>query len=404
MPKLHKYIVIILLIIHASQNLFAQDEKLSAKKERLRKEIEYTNQLLIEARKNKTTSFNNLLAIKKKIANRKEIISTINKEIEIADKQIEKNEKKIDSLEVYLKEIKSEYEKMINYAYKNKDSYNKVMFVLAAESFNQAYKRLRYIQQYSEYRQTQFSELQITTKSLQNENAALGLNLKAKEKLLKGKKKETDSLELERKEQTKIYAELKKTENSLLAKIEKQQKSAEELSITFSEVIAEKNAAEEQRTIANDKEVGVKKAERSLLSAEFTRYKGKLSWPVKKGIVVGYFGEQEHALRKGVMIRNDGIDISTTPNTEVVAIFKGVVSKVITIPGANKAVLINHGDYYTIYSNLSQVDVKVGDEVKKEQKIGIVYTDTNDNNLTLLKFQLWHQYTKLNPLKWIKKK
>jgi len=400
---------------------FAQSKKeLEEKKRRLRKEIEYTNKLLKETSQTERSTLNRLTVINKKIRNRNEIISTISNEIRSLDSKIAQNGKSIKSLETNLIAIKKEYADLIYHAYINRNTFERIMFVLAADNINQSYKRLKYLQQYGEYRKQQAKLLQQTKNKLDEQTKQLAIAKVDKQNLVKNKLEETQLLNREKEEQSQVVDNLKQREKQLLNKVSEQQAMEKKLEASIYEAIAEEEAIKKKARTSSTKGVAkteaktetktepkkntVKTIDISIYTMPFSKSKGKLPWPLDNGVIVNDFGEQPHPYLKGVRVRNDGIDISTTRGADVYAVFDGVVSKVVTIPGANKTVLISHGDYYTIYSNLVTVSVTAGEYVKKLQKIGVVFTDVTDNNHTLLKFQIWNKSNKLNPALWLGKK
>ena len=389
----------------SSPNLvFAQNkEQLQSKKSKIEADIKYTNELLEETKKNKETTLNQLLTLKKKIALRQNLISTVNKEIKILDKQIDENSSIIASLERDLKEIKSEYARMIYYAYKNRNSYNRLMFIFSSKDFNQAYKRLNYLQQYGKFRQIQ-AGLIVKTKAILNQKKA-GLEAKriVKKQLLQVKSEERAILSGETTEQNNIYNELQNKEKHLKADMKAKQKEAQGLQKAIEDVIAEE--LRKAREAAKEVKGFALTPEEKELSKTFENNKGKLPWPVKRGIITGKFGKQDHPVLKGIKINNNGIDISTNKDAVARAVFDGVVTGVIILPGANrKAVIVKHGKYFSVYGNLIQVYVKKGDVVATKQDIGLIYTDNNKFQ-TEAHLELWELQEngtiKLDPEKWL---
>jgi len=392
-----------IFLLLASVSFGQTKKELEDKRQQIKKEIENTNRLLNQTKKQSKNSLSKLMMINKKINNRNEIISTMSQEIAILEHRVNNTNKNIKSLEDKLNDIKDEYAKLVFYAYKNRNSFRRLMFILAADNFNQAYKRLKYLQEYSEYRKKQASLLLETQDKLNEQIAQLNNKKLEKQKLIAARREEMKILASEKIEQTAIIDDLKRKEHELLNKIAEQQEMERYLETSISAAISnnEKNI-EVHKT--QGKMLGTSTPDVNVISSQFAKNKGHLPWPTDGGVIVKYFGEQPHAYLKGVRIRNDGVDISTTSGASVHAIFDGVVSKVVTIPGANLTVLINHGDYYTIYSNLVDVTVQSGDVIKKNQKIGSVFIDVADNNVSLLKFQIWKQNTKLDPVGWLSKR
>ena len=402
-----KLFVFCFLLFGISQS-FAQTTKedLKSKKKQIETDINYTGELLKETRKNEEASLNQLLTLKKKINLRQYLISTINKEIRILDKQIEENSSIIESLEYDLKVIKSEYARMIYYAYKNRNSYNRLMFIFSSKDFNQAHKRLQYLQQYSEFRQRQAGFIVKTKEILDQKITELEAKRVVKKQLLLVKKEERMTLAGERSEQNKIYDELKNKEKQLKADLKAKQKEAKRLQKAIKDIIAAE--LRKARDAARKGKGFALTPEEIELSRTFEKNKGKLPWPVKRGIITSKFGEQDHPVLKGIKINNNGIDISTNKGAIARAVFDGVVTGVIILPGANKkAVIVRHGIYFSVYGNLRKVYVKKGDKVETKQDIGLIYTDNNKFQ-TEAHLEIWELKedgtVKLNPEKWIGRK
>ncbi len=392
-------------ILHLSPSFAQNKEQLQSKKSKIEADIKYTNELLEETKKNKETTLSQLLTLKEKINLRQNLISTINKEIKLLDKQIDENSSIIASLERDLKEIKSEYARMIYYAYKNRNSYNRLMFIFSSKDFNQAYKRLKYLQQYGKFRQIQAGLITRTKAILNQKKAGLEAKRNVKKQLLQSKNEERAILSGETTEQNNIYNELQNKEKHLKADLKAKQKEAQGLQKAIEDIIAEE--LRKAREAAKEVKGFALTPEEKELSKTFENNKGKLPWPVKRGIITGKFGKQDHPVLKGIKINNNGIDISTNKDAVARAVFDGVVTGVIILPGANrKAVIVKHGKYFSVYGNLIQVYVKKGDAVETKQDIGLIYTDNNKFQ-TEAHLEIWELQEdgtiKLDPEKWLGK-
>jgi murein hydrolase activator len=220
-----------------------------------------------------------------------------------------------------------------------------------------------------------------------------------KQNLLVSKLNQTKIIEQQKQKQTEVYSELQQKEKDLAKKLESQRKAELRLQLEIERVIAEE-AKKASRKSKNEPGLALSKEEK-LLSGDFSNNKGKFPWPVPGGFISDHFGEHPHAVLKYVIIRNSGIDITTRTNAKARSIFKGEVTKIVAIPGGNWAVIIRHGNYLTVYSNLQEVFVKAGQKVGIKEEIGTVFTDDNDDNKTILKFQIWRENTKLNPEDWL---
>ncbi len=394
-------IVFILLIFFVNNLVNAQSLKeLEKKKKGNKKEINYINKLLKSTQKDTKKSYNKFLILNKKINARCDLISNINEEKKIIDTKIEDHKRVISSLESDLKQLRDEYAKMIYYAYKNRNSYHRLMFIFSSKDFNQAYKRLKYLQQYSEYRRKQAEVIMQTKQILTNKLAEFDTKKAEKQKLLNEKKQESVVLAFEKAEQCDVLNHLKTKEKDLKKKLAQQQLIANKLQKAIEEIIAEeaKKAAEKGTKIFE------LTPEDKLISSNFGRNRGRLPWPTEKALITGNFGVHPHAVLPGIEVQNNGIDLATTEGAIVRSLFTGVVRKVIAIQGANKAVIIRHGNYLTVYQNLIKVFVKAGDKVNTKQSIGVVFTDKYEDNKTTLHLEIWRETTKLDPVLWLCRK
>jgi len=403
MRRLNKY-VLCLIFVAIQQGLFAQSKKeLENRKKQLQKEIIQTENLLNETKKNKKLSLNQLVTLNKKISIREQLIATIQAEIKLAEKQINDNKAIITSLENDLQKLKEEYAKMIYYAYKNQDAYSRIMFIFSAKDFSQAYRRLKYMQQYSHYRHKQAEMIVKTQELLYKKIAELEEKIRQKQELLIVEEQEKQQLAKEKSEQEKTLIQLQEQEKELMKKIKEKEQEQKQLQLAIQRIIEE----EIRKSREKAKTDGIKPAEQGLtltpeaqkLSNTFEANKGKLPWPVAEGIITGKHGEQPHPVIKGITIKNNGVDISTKKNALVRAVFEGEVTGLATVPGFGKVVMIRHGEYLTVYSNLKEVLVKKGDKIKTKQNIGIVDTDENDK--TEVHFEIWKGSTLMNPETWL---
>jgi septal ring factor EnvC (AmiA/AmiB activator) len=375
------------------------------KKKQLQKEIEYTNELLAETKKNKKLSLNQLVTLNKKISAREELIATINTEIIVLNRQIKANNESINGLQKDLVKLKAEYAKMIYYAYKNRDSYNRLMFVFASADFEQAFMRLKYLQQYSDYRHKQAEMIVSTEKNLNSKIQDLQVKKSDKGLLLGSQETEKKHLTVEKTEKEQVFSELQEQESKLKRDLEKKKRDAEKLQQAIQRVIEkelEKAQAEAAKANKPKPQKLVLTPESQLLSNSFASNKGKLPWPVVKGVISERFGVHPHPLMKDVDINNNGVDISTNNGSVVRAVFDGEVKAVVSMPGAGQFVLVRHGEFFTIYSNLKDIYVKVGDKVKTKENLGSILFDDEDSK-TVMHFEVWKGQVKLDPEDWLYK-
>lgn len=384
--------------------VFAQSKKdLEAQKLEAEKSIKFTNQLIQEAEKDKKNTYNKLLLINSKIEQRKQLITTIEKEIVYLNNQIETHQEIIITLENDLKKLKDDYARIIYESSKHRSNYHKLMFVLASKDFNTAFKRFKYLQQYSVYRKQQAIEIEKTKNNLYEEVVKLELLKSNKNNLLVNKKDEANNLLNEKNDKSKVYQTLAVQEKQLRKKLNEQHELANKLKKEIERIIAEEIRLAAERAKSSDKTTYKLTPEEKLIADIFEKNRAKLPWPTDRGVITGLFGEHPHPVIKGVIVRNDGISISTYQGAPVRAIYDGVVSRVFVINGANKTVIIRHGNYLSVYSNLKDVFVKQGDKVKTKQNIGVIFTDKNEGNSSVLQFQIWRENQKLDPQVWLAK-
>ena len=375
-------------------------DDLQKKRDKINKDIQFTSKLIKETSKNKEVAQNQLKLLNKKISLQQELIYSISSEANKINYQVQANQKKVGDLEEEIKKLKQQYASMIVSAYRNRSSYDKLMYVFAAEDFYQAIKRLRYLKQISSYRLRQAEVIKNSQLELQNKIVTLQQQKNEKSKLLGQEKSAQSELTSDKNDQLKSVSELQQEEKKLRDQLKKQEKEKDKLNAAIQKAIdAEIKAS--KKTTSGDVAMA---PEAKALSANFEGNKGKLPWPVERGVITEKFGKHPHPILSGIMIENNGIDISTTKDANVRSIFKGTVSSVFSIPGAGENVIISHGAYRTVYSQLSEVFVKKGDVVEVKQTIGKVLADDNTGK-SEAHLEIWKiegiQTKKQNPELWI---
>tara|TARA_Y100000766_G_scaffold284862_1_gene305084 strand:+ start:21771 stop:23027 length:1257 start_codon:yes stop_codon:yes gene_type:complete len=396
--------------------LFSQNNEkknLQDKKTKLQKEIKLTNSLLNKAKKQKTQSVTMLNTLNKQIQSRQEIIHTLNIEVNLAKTQIEKLKNEIQTTKQSLVKkrelldtLKSEYSLMIRDAYFNRNAYKKLAFVFSSQHYNQALKRLKYLQEYSLFRKNQVKEILVAEQQLNDELLKLK---QQKVLLLVAKNQKSKSLE-ESQTEVKVLADEKSSQNTLLSSLKKKEKqlkkdlqSKKYLASQLEKQI--RKFIEEEIRIAKAKSSGANivlelTPEQQIISEKFTLNKGMLPWPVERGVIIERFGVQSHPVLKGIETFNNGVKITTEEGAEIRSIFDGQVSRIIDIPGAGKAVIVSHGDYFTVYSNLLEVSVKRGETVLLKEKLGTVITKNTEKE-TITELQIWKGSEKMDPSSWL---
>lgn len=393
---------IVLFLVFTMQPAFGQEkEELKAEKEKIEQEIQYTNKLLNLTKKDKKASLNQLVILNNKINRREELIATINTEIDVLERKIQRNTNEIRQLRKELENLKEEYAKMVYYAFRNRSVYSRLIYIFSAEDLNQAYRRLKYFQQYSSYRKTQAELIRQNEFKLGKSIDELAAQKNEKTQLLSGKEDEIAQLKAEKNEKNSTLKILNNKEKELLAKLRKKEEEANKLQNAIEAIIAEEMRAAAERARAERKESDMAMTPGEMeLSSNFESNRGRLPWPSGQGIISGTFGEHNHPVLKRVKIKNNGVNILTDEGGIARAVFDGKVISVRNITNTNIAVIIKHGEYFSVYSNLIRAFVKRGDQVATKQDIGVIYTDVGDNK-TELHFEIWKGKSLLNPSYWL---
>lgn len=389
--------IILFLSWSCSQQLYAQKTKdqLQKDKQRIENDIKYTNQLLQQTQKDRKDNINQLQLISKQIGQREELILTMGSEVELIDEEIAHLKTEIISLKTYIEVLKKEYAEMIYYAYLNKDSYTRLMFVFSASDFNQAFLRLKYLELFTEYLVKQEEMIRYHQAELETTLSRMEKIKEEKIALLRNKQTEKQKLNKEKEEKNETINKLKQDEAKLRAKIKENQQAAYQIQKTIEAIIAKEAGG---TTTTNASGIATLTPEEKALSASFASNKAKLPWPSEKGVISSTYGEHPHPVLKNVKVKNNGIDISTTSGSTARAVFKGVVKAVVTLPNSSKAVILRHGEYLTVYSNLSSVFVSVGQELNTKENIGVVMTE---NGSCILHFEVWKGKATQNPAYWL---
>jgi septal ring factor EnvC (AmiA/AmiB activator) len=389
-----------MLFLSAQVTLSGQQhrKKLEQQKSELKKEIAYKSKLLGETEKNKKSTLNQLLLLKKQIISREQLIQTLRREIAYLEREISLKEKEITEKSRQLDALKEHYAQMIYNSFKTRHSYDKVMFILASRDFNQAYLRLKYLEQYRQYRRDQAALIEKTADELAAAKSLLHAAVEEKNATIAENTAEKVNLDKDRQQRESVVNDLTAREKEIKAEIKRKEKEAYALQKAIEKVIAEELARQKK----NAKGGYELTPEALALSSNFASNKGKLPWPIEKGVVTDYFGEHWHPVLKGIKINNKGVDISTDPGATARALFEGTVSMVLVLPGAGRAVMLRHGEYITVYSNLADVYVQKGDKVQLKQKIGTVLTN-DDQGKTEVHLEIWKGQTALNPGEWLYK-
>jgi septal ring factor EnvC (AmiA/AmiB activator) len=433
----------------------SQQEKLEQRKAQIQQEIKENERLLQSVKKKEKSAVSVMAIQEKKIALKENLIKTTEKQAKLLSNDMYINQVEINKLKKELKVLKEDYAKMIVKSYKSRSEESRAMFLLSSKNFQQAYKRLQYMKQYTSFRKIQGEEINVKSKELSVYNQKLEVQKTAKQKLIEEKEKERLSLEQEKKEQEKIVNSIKKDKNKLANDIKKKQQEArnidKQIDRLIRQAIAEANrkaaaerakqkaaaaaAAKEKKAaaaaakeLANANKSGktikpVVKAveeeepeeeakkpisstkidltpEAKIVADNFRANKGRLPYPVERGKITLGFGNQAHPVYKSLMVHNSGVEITTDEGATARAVFDGVVFSVFNVSPVNRAVMIQHGDYFTVYQNLSSVSVDKGDKVSRKQSIGRVRSN-GETGKTVIKFLILQNTTYINPSGWL---
>lgn len=412
-------IFLILLFFCTTISLWGQStaqEQLEERKAKIQLEIQEKEQLLQSVKSKEKSIVSQLMIQKEKIGLKQKLINTTEKQTRLLSNDIYTNQLKINQLNRDLDKLREDYSQMIVKSYKSRSEQSRAMFLLSSENFLQAYKRAQYMKQYTSYRKMQGEEIQGKTNQLVAYNGKIGVQKQEKEKLIKENEKEKKELVKEKQVQEKIANQIKKEKGKITADIKKKQQETKKIDAQIQKLIREtiaaankKTAAENAKTNPNATAAEKKAIETStkivltpegrLVSDNFKTNKGRLPWPVEKGAISLGYGDQPHPVFKTLMIHNSGVEISTESGSNARSVFSGEVTQIQLITPLKKAVIVKHGDFFTIYQNLSSVNVQVGDKVIAKQSLGKIRTDTDGR--TILKFMVSQNTTYFNPASWL---
>ena len=417
---MYKNIVLLIFLLTSALSWSQTDqEKLEQRKAQIQEEIRAQEKLL-ESQNSKQKSVSTVIAQQtEKIKLREKLIFTTEKQSKLLKNDMYLNQLQINKLNRELIVLKEDYTRMIVKSYKSRSEQSRAMFLLSSENFLQAYKRAQYMKQYASYRKIQGEEIKIKSAQLFTFNGKLEVQKTEKQKLIEEQEKERLKLEQDKREQEILVNSIKKDKKKTRAEIRKKQQESRAIDKQIDKLIREaiveanKKAAEANRK-ANPKKIvtaaetkAIESSTKIILTPEakiiadnFKINRGKLPWPVEKGTVYSGFGDQPHPVYKTLTVHNSGVDIATEDGANARAVFGGIVTKVIVLSPVNKAVFIQHGDYFTVYQNLSSVNVSKGDKVSIKQNLGKIRTN-GDSGKTILKFMILQNTTPNNPSSWL---
>jgi septal ring factor EnvC (AmiA/AmiB activator) len=383
-----------------SQSTTKRQQELEAQRVRLKNEIKQINELLFSSKKNRKNVVTEVEDLQVKLSVREELIKVTNAQVNLLTRKINLNERNISDQRKELEALKEDYAKMIQNSYASKSLQNRLMFLFSSENFLQAYKRIQYLKQYTQYRRKQGLAIAEKTQLLQELNKALIEEKSKKLVLVEENKTVQEQLKKERNAQENLIKSLRRKERSLAAQISKKEKEARAIDREIDRLIRAAIAASNKAAGKRGKKTFELTPEAKLIAANFEANRGRLPWPLDKGVIIQGFGRQRHPVVKTTTIQSNGVTIATAPATQVRAVFEGEVMSVVTFKGSNPSVLIRHGNYITVYKNLGKLYVKKGDKVKAKEAIGEVFTNQQTGK-TEIQFSIFNNVKVLNPKGWI---
>ena len=392
----------LIISVATSQSTSARQKALEEQKKRLQQEIKQINTILFSNIRKEKSVISKVEDLDLKISVRSQIVKVNNQQANLLTRQINVNQRDITNLRSELKNLKKDYANMIVKSYKSKSSQNRLMFLFSSADFLQAYKRIQYMKQYANFRKKQGEEISEKTQTIQNLNKTLLDQKSIKEALVAENKIVQTTLMKERKFQQNLIRSIKSKSRSLTLEIKQKQRQSAAIDKEIERLIREAIAASNKLAGKASKNVFALTPEAKLLAKNFVANKGKLPWPVEKGVVTQRFGTQPHPLVKTTMIKSNGVTIATNPKSKARAVFDGEVMAILSFKGSNPAVLIKHGNFITTYKNIAKVYVRKGQKVKSKQPIGEIFTHPQSGKTTL-QFSVFNELKPQNPKNWIYK-
>ncbi|MDG1313086.1 MAG: peptidoglycan DD-metalloendopeptidase family protein [Schleiferiaceae bacterium] len=439
-----KRLLFVFLIILTTGLQAQTKEELQRQKVLLQDQIDLASELLLKTKNTKEASLSELQTLNQKIEARNKLIRTMDRQIRSIDREVMRKAKEIKNLEIRVDSLKSDYADLIKLAQRQQKPRDQILFILSSSSFAQAAKRMQYFKDMAAYRERQVQQIAIAQETLARERETLIAKKAEKIQVQTAQEGEKLALQADAQVQETTVQNLQSKESTLKKDIDKKQREAQQLEQQIKRIIAEemrkaKERAERSSLEGEAKELGLvsgkdysrrtsNKALKKLidktraakgldvrddgpsfamtpearaLANNFASNKGALPWPVERGIITGKFGKHPHPIVKGVIVDNPHIEITTEENAIVRSVFEGEVSSVVPIPGANVMVLVRHGNYFTVYSNLINVKVKAGDVVSLKEPIGSAFTD--EEGKTMVQLGIWKDADIQDPNPWLAK-
>jgi septal ring factor EnvC (AmiA/AmiB activator) len=379
-----------------------EQKALEARKERLENEIREINRLLLVQKEQRGSVLDQMDALNQKINRQQQLIRITNQQSNLLNRQINTNIRQISKLRADLETLKTDYAQMIRKSYENRSQQNRLLFLMSSTSFFQAFKRLQYMKQYTQFRKKQGEEIVIKTEELSTLNGDLTRQRKEKELLIAQNRRIKDELTGEVQSQQSLLKTIRRNESAYAAEIDKKRKEARAIERQIESLIRSAIAASNRESGSTSSAPGkfALTPEATLIANSFSANKGRLIWPVEKGVKKQGYGVYADAVYPGVKHQSNGVIIAADEGSDARAVFEGEVIAVLAVPGGNKGVQLKHGNFISTYYNLAELYVKKGDKVKVKDVLGKIYTNRS-NGLTQLKFYLYQDTNRLNPEEWI---
>ena len=441
-------VVFFLLAVPVWQGVAQSKKDLQKQRDDINNKIEQTKKMIRDSERQQKSTIRQVQLLNEQLAFREQLIGNLNNDIHTIDGEIKRKNHYIGEMESQVNQMKQEYGRMIYNAFRQRTSYDKLMYIFASADFHQAYKRLKMTQRYADARKKQAFTILGKQEEIKSSVDELERDKSSKAQLADAKERERREVEADKTEQQQRLQSLKKEESTLRKQQDKQKADRDKLTARIQSVIAEEIRKENEKKMAEEKKAAAALAtkeaakktttssaktgstttaktttaapapetakkttaialapETVLLNKDFEKNKGALPWPVSAGVITSHFGKHAHPSLAQVTVNNNGVDFTTDKNASALAIFSGKVTSIFSIPGAGQNVIVTHGSYKTVYSGLETVSVKIGDSVTAKQKLGTVMYDGEDYTLH---FEVWKVGAEAgaaqNPELWIKKR
>ena len=387
--RVHRLHIVLYLLLAAvcinAQNL----KELQAQQKKYAEELENTGKMISQTKQNEKATENKLNLIGQDIRTRKKLIYSINQELVALDKEQNRLQNEQSRLQAELDSLKRDYANLVQLTHYADMQQSPLLFLLSAKDFNQLFRRIRYMREFAAYRQEQVERIESIKADIQIQTNLIQDNRKEKDSALKTQQRERDQLARNERKQKAMLQDLKKKEKELIAKQKQQQKKIDELNKQIEKAIAKQVDRKQQLT-----------KEQELIAGGFAANKGRLPWPVEKGFISGHYGKHQHPVYENVTINNKGVYIQTTAGSNARAVYEGEVTTCMVM-GSTYAIIVQHGNYRTVYTGIQTPAVKPGDKIQAKQNIGKIASNPDEDNKTELQFQVWEDRTLLNPELWL---